>query len=260
MGSVELGIVNAYDPATCTAEVTSYDGVNRYYNVGVSMSSYDTANGVYSYTPPSIGAPCLFTTVGGETFIIGQYAPPNIGYAPDTISPISTTVNRAVDEMGKTDDHLPGDWQMTSQSGAEISFRNMLFSIKMNPLFYSVWNILNGIWDNMCNIFKFKSSGADVSVNVDEAGNTNTSIQVRTSSSQADGTPAVDLQIGADAGVILLKINGNNFCHIDENRHVILETDDIDLTAKDVHVTAENMIVKGAKLDCSGVGRVRLPR
>ena len=260
MAEIQIGIVKSYDPNTCTAEVTSFDGLDRYTNVGNIMSTYDTTNGVYSYTPPSINSPCVYTVIGDEVLILGQYAPPNMGYAPETESPINSTINRAVDEMKTGEDHLPGDFQLTSQSGAEITLRNLVFSIKMNPVFYSAWNILNSIWDNMCNIFKLHSPGADVLVDVDEGGNTKTSIQVRTSADQIDGTPMVDLQISSEVDILLLKINGQSMCKIDKDRNIILNTKDVTLEAQDIHVHANNMYVSGSKLDCSGVGKVRLPR
>lgn len=260
MADIKIGIVKSYDPKTCTSEITSYDGLDRFTNVGNLMSSYDPENGVYSYTPPSINSPCLYTEVDGEVIILGQYAPPNLGYAPDTESTNNTTVNRSVDELQTGEDHLPGDWQMTSQSGAEITLRNMIFNIKMNPLFYSAWNLLNSIWDNMCNIFRLHSPGADVLVDLDESGNTSTSIQVRTSVDQVDGTPMVDLKISSDVDILLLKINGESICKIDKDRNVMLSTNNVSLEAHDIHVQANNMYVSGSRLDCSGVGRVRLPR
>lgn len=252
-GNLQMGIVNSYDPVTCTAEVTSYDGLHRYYNAGISMSSYDNANGIYSYTPPSIGAPCLFTVINGEAMIITQYAPPNLGYASDTASSTSATVSRAVDEMATEDQHLPGDWQLTSQSGAEVYLRNMVFGIKMNPLFYSVWNLLNNVWDTMCNVFKFSSPAADMLVDFTEGGATNVGIQVRSSVSQRDGVPSIDLQLGADAGVLLLKINGTNLCHIDENKNISLHT-------KNITISADVIKMSGSLLDCKGMGRVKMPR
>lgn len=259
-GNIEMGIVNSYDPQTCTAEVTSYDGISHHYNVGMLMDSYDTANGVYSYTPPSVGAPCVFTEINGEVLILGQYAPANLGYATDNESPINSTVNRSVSDLQDTEEHLPGDWQVSAQSGALVSLRNMVFNIRMNPLFYSAWNIINSVWDNMCNIFKFSSPAADILVDVDDGGNTNVAIQVRTSSSQKGDTPSIDLQLGATADVVLLKINGEDFCHVTSDRTVTMSTGKITIVANGVDIASPTIKLSGGVLDCMSMGKVKLPR
>jgi hypothetical protein len=243
-GTIQMGIVNSWDPATMTAEVTAFDGSAHHYNVGVMMQSCDIGNGVYSFTPPSIGAPCMFTKVSGETMILGQYAPPNLGGNEDISSTTGSTLNRSVEEMPNAD-HLPGDQIMTSQSGAQVYLRNMVYGIEMSPIFYSIWNLMNSVWDTMCNIFKFSAPAADILVDVDGSGSTNVDISVRRSAGERNGTPAINLNMGANAGVINLKINGQSFLHVDIERNVTLNV--------------KKMTVIGDEVNMLGVQDVKLP-
>lgn len=239
-----MGVVNTYDPATMTAEVTAFDGSAHHVNVGMMMQSCDIGNGVYSFTPPSIGVPCLFTKVSGETVILGQYAPPNIGGNDSISSSTGATVNRSVDEM-PNNEHLPGDWMVSSQSGAEVALRNMVFGIQMSPIFYSVWNMMNSVWDTMCNIFKFSAPAADVLVDVSDNNETNINIAVRKSTGERGGTPAINLLMGNDADVITLKINGEEFCHVDLERNITLNV--------------KKMSIIGDEVDMTQVQSVKLP-
>lgn len=234
-GTLQMGIVNSWDPTTMTAEVTAFDGSAKHYNVGVIMQSCDIGNGTYSFTPPSIGAPCLFTKVSGETMIIGQYAPANLGGNEGISSTTGATINRSVDEM-PNQDHLPGDSVSTSQNGISISKKGMTYSIEMSPIFYSIWNLMNNVWDTMCNIFKFSAPAADVLVDVSGGGATNVDISVRKSSGERGGTPAINLKMGADADVVLLKINGQDFCHVDLQRNVTLNVKKMTIIGDEVNM------------------------
>lgn len=242
-GSIQMGIVNSWDPATMTAEVTSFDGSAHHYNVGVMMKQCDIGNGVYDFTPPSIGSTCMFTKVSGEAIILGAYAPPNLGGNADISSSTGATMNRSSGEM-PNEDHLPGDSVSTSANGMSISKKGMTYEISMNPLFYSIWNLMNNVWDNMCNVFKFSAPAADILVDV-EGSSTNVDISVRKSAGERGGTPAINLNMGTAANVIKLKINGQDFCHVDIDRNVTLNV--------------KKMTIVGEEVNMLGVQSVKLP-
>lgn len=248
-GNLFLGIVNGYDSQTQTASVTSVDGTSTYYNVGTMMQSCDYANGVFSGTPPSLNAACLCAKVGSEVLIIGQYAPANLGDAPTTDSSIGSYISRSPDLDAASSDALCGDSVQKNQSGAEVSLRGLMYSIKMNPIFYSVWNTINKVWDNVCDTFKLKTAALTLTSGNATTGSADTSFEFTTS---AGGSTIVDLQIGNTADVIILKINGSNFCHINSGRHIILNADDIDITASNINLNAGTVKIAGGTLDCSG--------
>lgn len=243
-GDIELGIVNSWDPETMTAEISRFDGSSHIANATVIMQSCDIGNGAYSFTPPSIGAPCLFTKVSGEHVILGHYAPPNLSANTDVESTTGSTLNRSLDEM-PTDGRLPGDTIATSPSGFQVGLRNLLYAIEASPIFYSMWNLANSVWDNMCNKFRFSSPGADINVDVDGGSATNVNISVRRNAGERGGVPAVNLDIGHSAGVINLKINGQDFCHVDIDRNVTLNV--------------RNLRIVGDCVNMEGVQSVLLP-
>jgi hypothetical protein len=121
----------------------------------------------------------------------------------------------------------------SGRSGSEISFRDMLFSIKMSKAFFSTWNSLNAIWDNMCNKFIFRSPGLDVKVDVADSQATDVSIQVRKGAGERGGTPAIDLRLGNSANIINLKINGKDFLYVDGERNVTLKVNRMVIEADD---------------------------
>lgn len=242
-GNLQLGIVNSWDSTTMTGEVTAFDGSGKYYNVGIMMQSCDVGNGAYSFTPPAIGNTCLFSHVSGEVVIVGQYAPPNLGDNSAVDSPLGATMNRSTEDM-PNEDHLPGDCVSTSQSGMKITKTGSKYAIEMSPKFFSVWNMINNVWDTACDIFKFSSPAADVLVTGD-GGASNVEITVRKSPGERGTEGAVNLKIGANAGLINLKINGKDFLHVDNERNVTL--------------SVKNMTITGDCVNMEGVGRVKLP-
>jgi hypothetical protein len=257
VGNVELGHVVAYDPATMTATIVSADGASKYRNVGIMMQSCDYGSGSYQFNPPAVGSVCMFTQISGEVLIIGSYLPPNMageqdgkGFA-DTIGDKSTlptttnaVINRAPGDFPNKSS-LPGDWRMTGKSGSEISFMDMLFSVKMAPTFYSIWNLLNKFWDTVCNKFRFRSPACDVFVDVNDSQETDVNIVVRQTPSERSGTPAINLKLGKEAGVVDLKINGQDFLKVDLNRNVTLEVN--------------TMTVRGNLVTMEDVQLVKLP-
>ena len=117
----------------------------------------------------------------------------------------------------------------------------------------SVWTLLNCIWENVCSIFRLRAGGVDVFCEVDGNNNTNTTINVRrTVSERENDMSVINLQMGQDAGIITLNINGNEFLHVDAERNTTI-------TAKRVTLNGTQIIFNGETFDCLNVDAVKLP-
>lgn len=253
-GLIRRGIVTAYDPNTMTATVVPYDGSGILQNVVCQFSRYDPRNGAYAVTPPSINAPCLFTQAGEETFILGTFSPINVNADTNgqVLSPTNATINRGPSTM-RNSGTLPGNPSATTSMGAEETFTDNMKKIIMSPgKLASIWNMLNCIWENWCSIFRLRSGPADIFCEVDTSDNTNTTINVRRTVEERTGTSVVNLNIGKDADVIQLNINGVEFLHVDADRNTTI-------TAKNVTLNGTNITFNADNFDCLNVSSVKLP-
>lgn len=223
--------------------VVSYDNTERHQDATMLMQNADIGNGAYSCTTLAVGTPCVYDIINGEVVVFGAYLPPNLNPSPPSYGYNDTSkpkpdhvkdpyVSRQQDDQPKNT-QLPGDWMISGRSGSEVSLRDMLFSIKMSKAFFSTWNALNSIWDSMCNKFIFRSPGADVKVDVSESQATDTTIVVRKSAGERSGTPAIDLRLGNAANIIKLRINGQDFLHVDGERNVTLKVNRMVVEADD---------------------------
>lgn len=243
-GIVRLGVVNNYDPVTMTAEVTEFDGMTVLRNVSVLMQACDMGEGIYQYTPPTPGSHCYFTQVSGEATILGYYLPRNVNGANGNEPTTNATISRTPGELLGSES-TPGSWRVTSPAGAEISLKGLLYSIRMSPIFYTTWNLLNNVLEYMVDRFKFFSPAVDVNVDVDAAQETNTTVLVRSTVAERNGTPAVDLRIGKNAGIINLKINGADFLQVDAARNVTLHSSRLLFNTGDIVINGANFNFTG---------------
>lgn len=246
-------IVNGYDPTTMTATITPYDGSGLIRNAVCQFSRYDPTNAAFSVTPPCIGAPCLYTQIGGETFILNTFPPMNINTEDNqNQSPLSAFQNRTPTEMSNNNT-LPGNTSSTTSFGSEETLTDMTKKIIIvADKLSSIWNMLNCVWENICSIFRLRTAGVDVLCEVNEANETNTTINVRRTTGERTGVSVINLEMGTDADIITLKINDVEFLHIDAERNVTL-------TAKNIDVNALNINYNADEFNCLNVGAVKLP-
>lgn len=255
-GKIERGIVLNYDPASMTATVASYNGASMHKNVVCPFNRYDWFNGAFSITPPALNSPCLYTEIKGEYIILCTFPPVNVNAktnAAKISSPVGATINRAPSQM-RNANTLPGNPSATNAMGSEETFTDMMKRIIMAPgKLSSVWTLLNCIWENVCSIFRLRAGGVDVFCEVDGNNNTNTTINVRrTVSERENDMSVINLQMGQDAGIITLNINGNEFLHVDAERNTTI-------TAKRVTLNGTQIIFNGETFDCLNVDAVKLP-
>lgn len=249
------GIITSYDPTTLTATITPYNNSGTISNAACPVTRYDPMSGAFSITPPNIGTPCVFVEVGdNEAYILSMFPPPNInGMDNQNVkSPLNATVNRTPTGM-RNNNTLPGNPSATNAMGSEETFTDMVKKIIMSPgKLSSIWNLLNCVWENVCSIFRLRAGGVDVFCEVDENNNTNTTINVRRTVSERQGTNVINLEMGQSAGIITLNINGNEFLHIDADRNTTI-------TAANVTLNARNIVYNADNFNCLNVGQVELP-
>ena len=239
MANFKQGIVALYDSNTQTAIVNDRWG-NTYENVGVPFKRYDLAQGAFSCTPPTSGATCLFgqSDVGDWYIIAIVNGPINIDgdSSPDS-NPLNIPLNRTArnSTIGNT---KAGNSIDTTSMQAEFVKSDSLYKIKMTPIFYSCWHLVNMLWENMCNAFSFISAGFDLIVNVDGAYNTDTVITARRTTGEKNGVPCLELDIGKTADIVKIKVNGEDFLHLDADKNVTIVAKDIKLTADNVDLSA----------------------
>lgn len=252
---INRGIVSGYDAKTCTAIVIPYNGSGILRDVICPFSRYDPVNGAYSVTPPCIGSPCIYVEDGGETVILALYPPANFNTegTENVVSPFSSTISRTPTEM-QNKNTLPGNPSATTSLGAEETFTDSMKKLILSPgKLSSVWNLLNCVWENVCSIFKLYSSGADVECDVDTENNTNTRIRVRRTVSEKESVSVIDLNLGKNADIIKLLIDGVEYLHIDAERNT-------SITAKAVTLNATTITFNADELNCLNVGQVKLPK
>lgn len=240
---MELGVVAESNGQGMV--ILSSDGTRRYNDATMIMQNANPQNGSYGGVILASGTPCVFDIINGEVIVFGAYIPPNLNPSPPlfgtndqkNIPPKpehtnSSYVSRVPDDFPKNT-NLPGDWMQTGPSGSEVSFRDILFNIRMTKSFYSIWNSLNSFWDNVCDKFKFRSPAAEVVVDVNENQETNVAIVVRKRAGERGGTPAIELNLGNDANIIKMKVNGKDFLHVDGERNVVLYVKNLEVKAEE---------------------------
>lgn len=259
MGKISIGTIQEYDPHTMSAEIISVDGTEQYLNAAIMMSSYNPENGGGSFTPPVVGAPCVYTVESGEVIILGYYAPPNaegpkvkpstqdlIGDQYETPGYGRTYMNRSSNDLpNKT--IMGGGFSHTTSGGNSFMFLDKMTSFSLSSVFYFVMNALNEFIDIMCSNLRLRTPIADVSVSTDaKSGDSNpgqVNIVVRQTNAERESgaTPAINLVLGKDtgSGVINLKINGQPFLKVDLERNVTFDF--------------KTMTMKGQVYDASGV-------
>lgn len=253
-GVLNRGIITGYDPATLTATITPYNNSGIISDAACPVTRYDPASGAFSITPPNIGAPCVYMDAGGETYILGMFPPPNINGMDNANvkSPLNASVNRTPTGM-RNNGTLPGNPSATNAMGSEESFTDMMKKIIMSPgKLSSIWTLLNCVWENVCSIFRLRAGGVDVFCEVDSNNNTNTTINVRRTVGERQGTNVINLEMGQNAGIIRLNINGNEFLHIDADRNTTI-------TAGNCTLNARSIVFNAEEFNCLNVGAVKLP-
>lgn len=253
-GTLGRATVVGYDSTTMTARISPYTGGSIIDNVVCPFTRNDPQSGAYSITPPSIGSQCLYTEILGEVIIIALFPPANFNCITnkDRTSPLSATINRTPNDMLNVNT-TPGNTSNTNALGSEEAFTDMMKKIIMSPgKLSSVWNLLNCVWANICSIFRLQSGGVDVFCEVDSNNNTNTTINVRRTVGEKETGSVINLQLGQDAGIITLNINGEEYLHADAERNTTI-------TAKRVVLNGTDIIFNGDTFNCLNVGAVKLP-
>ena len=235
----------SYDPSTMTAVAMAIDGTSEWYDCAIKMNSIDSGNGTYSFTPPSNGASCLVSVIGGDPIVKllyngaqfdgGKTTP---GYNDDTFgNDTSATKNTANINRAPGDapnrSTLPGDSVVTGPSGSKMGFYDKVWSVKMKDNFYQIMNLLNNFYDILCDRLRLRTPAIDLESSVDSSGNTIVNIVNRCNSKERGDTPAVILNIGTipdTTTIIQLKINGQRFLNVDGERNVNLIFKSLNLT------------------------------
>ena len=260
--NVFKGVVSEYDPKTCTAVVSASDGSGTYKNASLMLQTVDYGSGSYNVTPPTPGAPCLVANINGETFILGGYLPVNFGDDADNKPPVGQPLEMFKDQNPEKksvtgsnytrtpSDYpakatLPGDSVMRGSSGSEIGFFDNLYRVKISPLLYTVWNSINNIFELCAGALRIKSPALEVHSVLETNKDCNVQVLVRNRGSDLGGTPMIDINMGQNAGIATIAINGQQLLHVTADRNVFL--------------TGKNLIVDFDNVDMSQSRRCRLP-
>lgn len=260
------GIVSAYDKTRMTAIVVPYDGSAVLSDVACPFLRSDITNGAYSFTPPTVGTPCIYVRAGGETYILALYAPVNLTSDVSTISPYGQNINRVPSGMENAHT-LPGNTSSTNSLGSEESLTDTMKRIIMIPSrLSSIWNIVNCVWENVCTIFRLSAAGLDIQAECNSLNKTDTIIRVRRSSNENGGPSAISLIMGNTADVLSVAIDGSEILHIDANKNVTINATDVTcnvnnvaLTSENVDWTANNINITANTVDMTQCGAVKLP-
>lgn len=261
-GSIEKGSIAEYDEKTLTATVVASDGSGTYRNASVTLDKLDYGSGSYDIKPPTPGAPCLFTVIGGEAFIIRYYLPVNLGGAADNATPAGLDIDYVKDqtpEIATTTDNkytrapadfptkssLPGDNIVRGADGSEVGTMDGMHKIVLSPMLSFVMNVINNVMDFVCTVLHFKSPGLEVHSLLDGSQGCDIQVKVNDSADKAGGTPSIDLQMGRRAGLIRLTINGQPLLNVTNDRNVILQ--------------GKTLIVEFDNVDVSHSGLCKLP-
>lgn len=255
MGEIKVGFVTAYDQNTMTAVIQPEGLGGIIKDVVCLFDRYDPKNGAFSFRAPSENSPCLYTTIKGTTYLLGLFPPENMTEEGSKFESLyGNTTNRTPPGMLQPI-VKPGNTIDTNSMGSEDTFTDTMKKIIMFPKkLYSIWNIMNCIWENMCMIFRLYSAPLDVTAEVTKDDECNTTVKVRkvVKEREEDATTMIDLRMGKDADIIQMNINGKPFIHVDGDRNVIIMAGNIDLNAKNINYNSDTF-------NCLNVGRVDLP-
>ena len=255
-------VVSEYDPKTCTTVVTASDGSGTFKNATMMLPTLDYGSGSYDVTPPTPGSPCLIARVNGEVFIMGGYLPVNLGNDADNAPPAGQNLEMFTDQnpdkpsttgssYSRTPSDypakatLPGDKVVKGSSGSEVGFFDNLYRIKISPLLYTVWNSINNIFELCAGALRIKSPALEVHSVLETNKDCNVQVLVRNRGSDLGGTPMININMGQNAGVATIAINGQQLLHVTADRNVFL--------------TGKNLIVDFDNVDMSQSRRCRLP-
>lgn len=253
------GIVAAYDKTRMTAIVVPYDGSATLTDVACPFLRSDITNGAYSFTPPTVGSPCIYVKAGGETYILAIYTPVNLSGKNTAISPYGQSISRVPDAMTNADT-LPGNTSSTNSLGSEESFTDTMKRIIMIPSkLSSIWNIVNCVWENVCTIFRLTAAGFDIKAECNSLDKTDTIIRVRRSVNENGGPSAITLVMGNTADVLSLAIDGSEILHIDGEKNVTINSANVVVKTNDVDWTAANIKIVANQVDMTECGAVKLP-
>lgn len=233
MSEIQLGIVNYYDSGTQTAEVTSFDGSSVFYNCTTMMQSCDPASGAYNASPPSVGAPCLICNVGGENVVLGYYAPPTLsGSDVSQTSSANISIDRSRD--GFPDEVLPGESVVRTKSGCTALMGDQMFKWEMSPALYMMLNMVGNSFNTCADRMQFTTPGSSVLITTEGDGTTNYAFST---SKTSGGAPAVEVTIGNTADVYNIKIGGQQFLHVDNDRNVVMNMKTLNIIGDSVDMT-----------------------
>jgi len=254
-GEVKTGIVTKYDETTMTAVIQDSEGIM--HNVVCLFDRYDPKTGAYSFRAPSEESPCLYTTIGETTYLLGLFPPLNM--TPEGIHPKNSSCNNTENRtpQGMLESIVkPGNVIDTNSNGSKENFTDSEKNIILaSGKLESLWNLINFVWKNTCQMFKLYSGPMDVTAEVTDKEECNTTIKWRkTLEERKDGVKhtLLDLRIGKDAGVVELQVNGSTLLHIYENKDILLIANDIKINAKKIEYNAD-------EVNMLNVGVVRLP-
>lgn len=257
--TIGRGIVSAYDKTRMTAIVVPYDGTATLTDVACPFLRSDATNGAYSFTPPTVGAPCIYVRAGGETYIIALYTPVNLTSDVVSVSPYGQNISRIPEAMSNADT-LPGNTSSTNALGSEECLTDVMKKIVMIPnRLSSIWNIVNCVWENVCTIFRLSAAGFDIKAECSALNKTDTIVRVRRSTNEQGGPAAITLVMGNTADVLALSIDGSELLHIDGNKNIILNTANVKVNTDTVDWTANNINITANTVDMTQCGAVKLP-
>lgn len=250
-GIIRHGVVAAYDKDAMSAVIQPDGPGGLIKDVICLFTRYDPNTNAFSFRPPTARAPCIYTEIDGTYYLLGVHAPLNY------------TNTEFKSEFGNIDNYTPPTFQHhiitpgsvvdTNGNGAEESFTETMKTIEMvKDKLYSVWNLLNQIWENACLIFRLYSGPLDVTAEVTEEKECNTTVKVRSTLSEKEEgqQTTIDIRAGKDADIFQININGAPLIHVDKDRNVqivakqidVSATEKINYTAKEINTSAQEKI------------------
>ena len=108
-----------------------------------------------------------------------------------------------------------------------------------------MWNSINNIFELCAGALRIKSPALEVHSVLETNKDCNVQVLVRNRGSDLGGTPMININMGQNAGIATIAINGQQLLHVTADRNVFL--------------TVKNLIVDFDNVDMSQSRRCRLP-
>lgn len=246
------GTVKIFNSTDKTAKVLTFD--NDILNSVVCPVVYhDPKTGAFSMTPPCTGSLCFGAVHKGHAYILQIFTPPNLSPsdAASCANLSDSHINRST-STALSKELVPGQTYSVNAYGGSETFSSTVKKIDMVPgKLSTTWNIMNNCWDTVCTQYNLRSSAMDVKSEANDSNDTNTTLTFKKATGEAPGCVTID--VGADAGVLNIKIAGKDFLHVDEDRNVTLTIKDMNI------ISSGNINISANEVNCLNVGKVKLP-